>query len=84
LQKLTDNTLGVGLSSDYHALSRDLVEQNNGQPLDMDDPQVDAAIFERGMKKQFGDLKRNFRGVVDNIRSSDYNSFVKVNANKAQ
>ena len=50
-----------------------------GQALDLDDPITDAEIFEHGIKKQFGDLKKNFRGVVDNIRTTDYTSFVKVN-----
>jgi hypothetical protein len=45
---------------------------------------VDAEVFERGVKKQFGDLKRNFRDVVDNIRTNDYNTFVKVNEPKAK
>lgn len=36
------------------------------------------------MKKQFGELKRNFSNVVDNIRTNDYNMFVKVNEGKAK
>ena len=52
--------------------------------MDLDDPVTDAEIFEHGIKKQFTELKRNFRGVVDNIRTEDYNSFVKVNENKAK
>lgn len=50
----------------------------------MDDPRVDAEVFEKGIKRQFGELKRNFRDVVDNIRTNDYNSFVKVNEAKAK
>lgn len=51
--------------------------------MDLDDPVVDAEIFERGMKKQFGDLKKNFREVVDNLRTNDYNTFVRINQSKA-
>jgi hypothetical protein len=46
---------------------------------DIDDPQVDADLFEKGLKGQFGDLKKHFRDIVDNIRTKDYRSFVKVN-----
>ena len=51
---------------------------------DLEDPKVDAEVFEKGMKKQFGDLKRNFRDVVDNLRTDDYTTFVKVNEPKAK
>ena len=61
-----------------------MIGQNGGQALDLDDPQVEAEIFERGIKKQFGDLKRNFKNVVDNIRTKDYKTFVKVNEPKAK
>lgn len=74
--------MGVGLSSDYQTLGRDL--SLNGQPLDLDDPQIDAEIFERGMKKQFGDLKRNFRDVVDNIRTNEMDTFRNINIPKAK
>lgn len=50
----------------------------------MDDPVIDAELFEKGIKKQFGELKRNFRDVVDNIRTQDYNSFVRINQKKAE
>ena len=52
--------------------------------MDPDDPRVDAQVFEKGIKKQFGDLTRNFSGVVDNIRTKDYTVFVKVNKDKAE
>lgn len=58
--------------------------QNGGKALDLDDPVVDAEIFERGIKRQFGDLKKNFRDVVDNLRTNDYKTFVKVNEPKAK
>lgn len=74
MQKLTDGQLGIGLSSDYQQLDE----------RDVDDPRVDAEVFEKGIKRQFGELKRNFRDVVDNIRTNDYNSFVKVNEAKAK
>lgn len=35
------------------------------------------------MKSQFGDLKKNFRGVVDNIRTNDFRSFQNINKEKA-
>lgn len=74
----------MGLSNqDYQALSKEIQNQKGGQPLDLDDPVVDAEIFERGMKKQFGDLKKNFREVVDNLRTNDYNTFVRINQSKA-
>jgi hypothetical protein len=41
--------MGVGLSNDYQTLGRDL--SLNGQPVDLDDPYIDAEIFERGIKK---------------------------------
>jgi hypothetical protein len=50
----------------------------------MDDPVVDAEIFEKGIKRQFGDLKSTFREVVDNLRTNDYTTFVKVNESKAK
>lgn len=46
--------------------------------MDLDDPKVDAEIFERGIKKQFGQLKRNFRDVVDNIRTNEIETFHKA------
>lgn len=50
---------------------------------DIDDPQIDAEQFEKFINGQFGELKKNFRKVVDNIRTKDYRSFVKVNEAKA-
>ncbi|CDW76546.1 protein phosphatase 1 regulatory subunit 7 isoform x1 [Stylonychia lemnae] len=52
--------------------------------VDIDDPQVDAEQFEKFVSSQFGDLKKNFREVVDNIRTKDYRSFVKINETKAK
>jgi hypothetical protein len=51
---------------------------------DIDDPQMDAEQFEKFISGQFADLKKNFRDIVDNIRTKDYRSFVKVNEGKAQ
>jgi hypothetical protein len=53
LQKLTDNQLGLGLSTlDYQtAAKKELSSQNGGKPLDMDNPVVDAEIFELGIKR---------------------------------
>jgi hypothetical protein len=50
--------------------------------VDLDDPKIDAEIFEKGIKKQFGSLKRNFRDVVDNIRTNENEVFYKVNEPK--
>ncbi len=50
----------------------------------MDDPKVDAEIFEKGIKKQFGELKRNFRDVVANVRTNEHQVFNKVNEPKAK
>ena len=50
----------------------------------MDDPVVDAEIFEKGIKRSFGELKKNFRGVVDNIRTKELESFHKINEPKAK
>ena len=80
MQKLTDASVGLPLSRDYIQS----VIKEIGPNVDLDDPKVDADIFEKGIKKQFGDLKKNFRGVVDNIRTEDYNVFLKVNAPKAK
>lgn len=51
---------------------------------DIDDPQIDAEEFEKFISGQFTELKKNFRGVVDNIRTKDYSSFVQINQAKAQ
>jgi hypothetical protein len=45
---------------------------------------VDAEIFEKGIKRQFGELKKNFRGVVNNIRTQEVQTFHKVNEPKAK
>lgn len=50
----------------------------------VEDPIEDAQYFEEGLKTQFSDFKKNFRGVVDNLRDKDYNIFVKVNEGKAK
>ena len=86
LQKLTETSYGVELSTDYQSIVKDMQvsKGKNDQPLDLDDPKVDAEIFERGIKRQFTDLKKNFQNVVDNIRTDDYSVFVKVNEGKAQ
>jgi hypothetical protein len=82
LQKLTDNQIGLGLSADYMQIAKEL--QGTGKPVDLDDPVVDAEIFEKGIKRQFGELKKNFRGVVDNIRTNELETFHKVNEPKAK
>jgi hypothetical protein len=82
LQKLTDNQIGIGLSTDYKVIAKEIQEQ--GRPVDLDDPVVDAEIFEKGIKRQFGELKKNFRGVVDNIRTNELQTFHKVNEPKAK
>jgi hypothetical protein len=40
-------------------------------------------VFENGIKTQFKDIKKNFRNVVDGIRTKEYNSFVRINSAKA-
>ena len=50
---------------------------------DIDDPQIDAEQFEKFINGQFGELKKNFREIVDNIRTKDFRSFAKVNEAKA-
>jgi hypothetical protein len=82
LQKLTDNQIGLGLSADYKQIAKEL--QGTGKPVDLDDPVVDAEIFEKGIKRQFGELKKNFRCVVDNIRTNELETFHKVNEPKAK
>lgn len=82
LQKLTDNQMGIGLSTDYKIIAKELQEQ--GKQVDLDDPVVDAEIFEKGIKRQFGELKKNFRGVVNNIRTQEVSTFHKVNEPKAK
>ena len=52
--------------------------------MDLDDPKVDAEIFEKGIKKQFGELKRNFRDVVNTVRTNEVKTFRKVNEPKAK
>lgn len=49
-----------------------------------DDPQADAEAFETLMKNQLHGLKRNFRNVVDGIRTNEVQSFIKANKDKAQ
>lgn len=60
------------------------LQKLNDDLNDIDDPQIDAEQFEKFISSQFGELKKNFRGVVDNIRTKDYRSFVKINENKAK
>jgi hypothetical protein len=40
--------------------------------------------FEEGFKKQFTEFKRDFRLRVDNLRTVEYEYFVKVNEGKAK
>jgi len=72
-------------SKDYQtAAKKELKSQKGVESLDLDDPVVDAEIFEKGIKRHFGDLKSTFRDVVDNLRTNDYTSFVKVNEPRAK
>lgn len=48
------------------------------------DEQQDAEKFEKFISSQFQELKKSFRGVVDNIRTKDYKTFVRINEGKAQ
>eukprot|EP00347_Sterkiella_histriomuscorum_P021343 403334317 len=57
---------------------------NDDEQNDTDDPQIDAEHFEKFISSQFDGLKKNFRGIVDNIRTKDYRSFVKINEVKAK
>lgn len=60
------------------------LQKLNEELHDIDDPQIDAEEFEKFISGQFSELKKNFRGVVDNIRTADYTSFVQINQAKAQ
>ena len=43
---------------------------------DDDDPLEDAELFHTEVKSQYGEIKTNFRNVVDTLRTTEYDQFV--------
>jgi hypothetical protein len=44
----------------------------NEKDEECDDPQVDAEAFEKEIQNWYGDIKKNFRNIVDGIRTKEY------------
>lgn len=73
-KKITDFEKNLGLR----------LQKLNEKDNECEDPQQDAEHFEKEIQSQYGNIKKNFRDVVDGIRTKEYQQFVRINSAKAR
>ena len=53
-------------------------EDENDEALADVDPQKDVETFRQAIKQTFGDLRKQHRGVVDNLRTREHGTFTRI------